>query len=384
MSSRLRTWKAPLLLAGSSTLLTLALLAGVGEWAVRYRERTRTTVPGTMSMLFYRHKRLMHGLVRGSDYYGWVHVGRQGFRGVRDVSLAPPPNTFRIITVGGSTTFDANTSGDSCSWPARLEQILNKSGAPLHFEVLNAGVPGFQVFDDLVRLESELYRYRPDLIVLYQGHNDLFNTLSNAAEPISQAFEARPEEIQSIYPWQAWLERHSLLYHKLLSKVEAISFHSSGAQRATALTAAQYNRALDAGSENFGRSVREYLAIAKTLKTTVIIPEVVFAAKASLHPPSRADLRLLTLWAGATPFAPLSVVRSGYARYDSTARVAASDFGAVYVPATDSTLWTLDSYADGDPIHFNDRGSVSFARQLADVIRQLPTVDVRRRSAAIN
>ena len=141
MSSGVRGWRIPLLLAGSSTVLTLTLLGIFGEWAVRYRERTRTTAPGTMSMIFYRHKRLMHGLVRGMDYYGWVRIGRQGFRGARDVSLRPPPNTFRIIAVGGSTTFDGNTSGDSSAWPARLEQILNSTPGPMRFEVLNAGVP---------------------------------------------------------------------------------------------------------------------------------------------------------------------------------------------------------------------------------------------------
>lgn len=384
MSSGVRGWRIPLLLAGSSTVLTLALLGLVGEWAVRYRERTRTTAPGTMSMIFYRHKRLMHGLVRGMDYYGWVRIGRQGFRGARDVSLVPPPNTFRIIAVGGSTTFDGNTSGDSSAWPARLEQILNSTSGPMRFEVLNAGVPGFQVLDDLVRLESELYRYKPDLIVLYQGHNDLFNTLSNAGQPAIAAFDPRPEEIPTVYPGQVWLERHSLLYHKLRSKFEAISFRSSGSERGRRLTDADYRDAMQNGSRGFARFVGEYVSVAQTLKSTVLVPQVVYAAKASTRKGGVGDSALKVMWNHATPFAPLATVRSAYALYDSSARQATTTFGAVYVPASDSTLWDVDSYADGDPIHFNDQGSWKFARELAETIRRLPDVEQRKRGASIN
>ena len=385
MSSGPRGWRIPLLLSGSATLLTLAVLGVVGEWAVRYRERTRTTVPGTMSMIFYRHSRLMHGLVRGMDYYGWVRVGRQGFRGAREVSVTPPPNVYRIIAVGGSTTFDSNTSGDSATWSSRLEQILDSVAAPLRFEVLNAGVPGFQVFDDLVRLESELYVYQPDLIILYQGHNDLFNTLSR--EPTSDSappFDPRPNEIPTVYPGQLWLERHSLLYHKLRSKLEAISFRSSGTALGATVTPAAQQRTLERGSQVFGRTVREFLAVAQSLKTKVIVPQVAFAARPAAGAGPAGELALTELWQRATPFAPLPVMRQGYAMYDSAARVAAADFRFPYVPVADSTLWGMDAYSDGDPIHFNDKGSWKMARQLADVIRRLPDVDLRRRAATTN
>jgi lysophospholipase L1-like esterase len=385
MASGSRGWRIPLLLAGSATFLTLAVLGVVGEWAVRYRERTRTTAPGSMSMIFYRHSRLMHGLVRGIDYYGWVRVGRQGFRGAREVSVTPPPNVYRIIAVGGSTTFDGNTSGDSATWSSRLEQILDSAAAPLRFEVLNAGVPGFQVFDDLVRLESELYAYKPDLIILYQGHNDLFNTLSR--EPTSDSaapFDPRPNEIPTVYPGQLWLERHSLLYHKLRSKFEAISFRSSGAALGAAVTPAARQKTLELGSQGFGRSVREYLAVAQSLKTRVLVPQVAFASKPAPGSGAAGETALTEMWQRATPFAPLPVMRQGYALYDSAARSAAADFGVTYVPVADSTMWAMDVYADGDPIHFNDKGSWKMARQLADVIRRLPDVDQRRRAATTN
>ena len=69
----------------------------------------------------------MHGLVRGMDYYGWVHISRQGFRGAREVPQIPADSVIRIIAVGGSTTFDGNVSSDSNAWPAQLEEGLQRS-----------------------------------------------------------------------------------------------------------------------------------------------------------------------------------------------------------------------------------------------------------------
>ena len=369
MRSALHGWRGSLLLAATATFCSLALLAVAGEAAVRHRERTRTTVPGTMSKLFYRHSRLMHGLERGADYYGWVHIGRQGFRGARDVSVARPDSVFRIIAVGGSTTFDPTTSSDSAAWPARLEQIFDSTIGPGRVEVLNAGVPGFQVFDDLVRLESELHAYKPDLIVLYQGHNDLFNTLSAVRPAAGAAFNPRPDEIPTIYPWQRWLERHSLLYHKLGSRLEAFQFRAEGEQVGEETTPEEHRRAIESGAQGFARNVRAFLAVSNTLGIRVVVPQVAYATKSGTG--AANDSTVLALWANAVPFAPTATVWSGYAAYDSLAREAASTFGAVHVPASDSSLWLLDSYATGDPIHFNDQGAWRLARHLAAAIGPL-------------
>src|SRR2546425_629652 len=109
MVPRLDTWRWKAALALGSTVLALLLAALAGEAAVRYRESHRHTVPGTMPLLFYRHVRLGYALVRDYNYFGWVHVNRQGFRG-SDVAMDKPPGTTRIIAVGGSTTFDTFVS----------------------------------------------------------------------------------------------------------------------------------------------------------------------------------------------------------------------------------------------------------------------------------
>src|SRR5690348_1023833 len=150
---------ARLLLTALPTVVLAATLWGIGEVAVRYHERHRATVPGTMPSLFYRQIPLGQALVRDDDYFGWVHTNAEGFRGVRPVAPDKPADVTRIIAVGGSTTFDTQVSADSAAWPARLERLLNEQLPGHRIEVINAGVPGYGVDHDLIRLETELYAY---------------------------------------------------------------------------------------------------------------------------------------------------------------------------------------------------------------------------------
>src|SRR5438128_11677725 len=103
-------WRGNLLLALGSTILSLALVIGVGEFAVRYHERHRDTVPGTMPFLYYRHSRLGSGLVGDTNYFGWVGTNRQGFRGPELVE-DHREGVLRIVAVGGLTACGVGGGG---------------------------------------------------------------------------------------------------------------------------------------------------------------------------------------------------------------------------------------------------------------------------------
>jgi lysophospholipase L1-like esterase len=73
-----------------------------------------------------------------------------------------PPGTFRVMTLGCSTTFGWGVD-DEQSYPARLEAILNESGHPV--EVINAGQPGHTSFQGLWLWDKVLARYQPDVVI---------------------------------------------------------------------------------------------------------------------------------------------------------------------------------------------------------------------------
>ena len=77
---------------------------------------------------------------------------------------------YRIFVLGGSTVMG---SGSSTTIGAFLEEALNREDAPT-FEVITAGNDGFHSGQELARLSLELLHYAPDMVISFDGVNDLF------------------------------------------------------------------------------------------------------------------------------------------------------------------------------------------------------------------
>jgi|SRR2546426_84494 len=369
-----RGWRTGALMGGAA-LLTLAMTGVAGEAVARYRERHRTTLVGTLPLLFYQHGRLGHALVRDFDYFGWIHVNHQGFRGP-DVAVQKAPSVLRIMAVGSSTTFDPSVSGDTATWPARLRFWLNQLSPGRPVEVINAGVPGYRVIEDLIRLETELYRYQPDIVVLYEGHNDLFGALRGGRERLDPQTPT-PGEVPVVTPWGHWLSRHSLLYGKLVARVKALRFSAAGRRAlATAQPAGQSDDAvINVGAQQFERDVASFLAVARTLRVRVVIPEMVHAS--GVGTVSERDSALRNIWSSTVPFARPETVLRGYVRYNAVLEEVAKQFGATWVPTASFGLTGIQWYQAGDPIHFNDRGADRMAHHLAETLVASWMVDSR-------
>ncbi len=341
--------------AAATAFALLVLLAIVGEMAARYRERHRTTPPGSMSLLFYQHNRLGHALVRDTDYFGWVRINRQGFRGT-EVLQSKPDSVSRVMAIGASTTFDPMVGSDENAWPARLEYWLRQLTGEGNIHVINAGVPGYQVVDNVIRLHTELHAFQADIIILYHTHNDLFallrRTFSRRENADGDGRRHRPNEIPTVTPWKRWLANHSLLYHKLGSRWKAITFRRTerDARMTTELSDAEWSAALELGAEDFTRHVQSFVVLAKTLGVTVVLPGVVHA------------------WERGGAFAPRERVLEGYDRFERALREVAEQYGAVYIPSKEFGVSSSEWFAPGDPVHFNQRGADRMGRRLAEAL----------------
>jgi len=88
--------------------------------------------------------------------------------------------TVRVFVLGGSTVHGAG-GGPHETIPKWLAKELNEiEGYGLEsrrFEVLNGGVSGYYSPMELSFLQNELAHYKPDLVVVMDGYNDLSNTL---------------------------------------------------------------------------------------------------------------------------------------------------------------------------------------------------------------
>jgi len=95
-----------------------------------------------------------------------------GFRGP-EFSEIKPPNTYRIFMVGGSTMIGSGESSDETTIPGILQKIFDSNTSVQKIEVINAGANGANSNSELHLLNEKLITFSPDLVVVYDGWNDL-------------------------------------------------------------------------------------------------------------------------------------------------------------------------------------------------------------------
>jgi lysophospholipase L1-like esterase len=168
--------------AGDLALFTAAALlafAGAEAWnrvqgARRWGSALRT--PPNLDVIRSEGAALRPGVFAdwvGSDFdrsyskTAYFTVNRYGLRG-RSPERVEREQRARVVCLGGSTTFGIFVT-DGEEWPARLEARLSGRA-----EVLNAGRPGATSSVNYEYLRDRLLRFEPDVVVLYEGFNDLW------------------------------------------------------------------------------------------------------------------------------------------------------------------------------------------------------------------
>jgi len=149
---------------------TLVLLAQVGLALVLAEAGLRLAhyqpaggdLRGSMEfdpLLGWRHKPRWSGEIFGPGYRTAVQYNAHGFRGP-DRPYRKPENTSRIVVLGPSLI-----DGYSVPLPERSTEVLEADLGPT-FEVINLGVAGYGTDQELLMLETEGWKYQPDLVVL--------------------------------------------------------------------------------------------------------------------------------------------------------------------------------------------------------------------------
>jgi len=80
----------------------------------------------------------------------------------------------RIVCLGDSTTFGVDLQ-DVFTYPSQLEKKLNDGTDGFHYEVINAGVPGYTTYQGTQFLREKYSAWAPDIITIYFGENDNYD-----------------------------------------------------------------------------------------------------------------------------------------------------------------------------------------------------------------
>ncbi len=94
-----------------------------------------------------------------------------------------PDDIFKIMCIGGSTTWGPTVRDSSSSYPGQLKKYLTTNG--YNIEVVNAGVPYHTSLDVLMRLLTKGVYYKPDMALIHTGGNDI--------GPLASPYEYKPD-----------------------------------------------------------------------------------------------------------------------------------------------------------------------------------------------
>lgn len=115
-----------------------------------------------------------------------VHrINHDGLRDIDNYEVDKPEDVFRIAVMGDSFTYGLFVD-DGEVYSEKLEAMLNAPGSctiPRKVEVINFGVPGYDVEMSAYRYGFRVKNYTPDLVIWYLIEND-FNEYASFVQDL--------------------------------------------------------------------------------------------------------------------------------------------------------------------------------------------------------
>jgi len=133
-------------------------------WSTPRLKNPRWTNPNTFKLAVAPYTIYKNAADQRTPYFT---TNSKGFRGSKEFSSFSKKGK-RIIVVGGSAAFGHGLPNDDDTFQAQMENLNSK------YEVINAGVGGFYSGQELTYVVTELVDYHPDIIIAFDGFNDLF------------------------------------------------------------------------------------------------------------------------------------------------------------------------------------------------------------------
>jgi lysophospholipase L1-like esterase len=148
-----------------------------------------------------------------------------GFRG-EEIQKSKPRGEFRIVCIGGSTTYGFGIEDDRLTYPALLQKELSTRGFP-QVKVINAGVNAYTSWESLINFQFRILDLDPDVVIVYDAFNDIHARLvwpPNAYLPDNSGRRRVVTEVGMVSPS---LFEHSTLLRGLLVRGGLIPSHSA-------------------------------------------------------------------------------------------------------------------------------------------------------------
>lgn len=105
-----------------------------------------------------------------------IYHNSRGFRNSYEFEIPKPDDVYRIVCLGGSTTYSDNDNAQNEQiWTGRLEYYLSKNSSnDMRYEVINASGHNYTAYMNLIDYLTRVRDLQVDMIIIYEGINEIY------------------------------------------------------------------------------------------------------------------------------------------------------------------------------------------------------------------
>lgn len=211
------------LLIGSGILLALLLLEISTRWLIPPLPNSSGHIHETAGdeTLPYELIPGAEGIVAGVR----VRINSYGLRD-REFPVEKPSNMYRIVVLGDSWTFGSGVELKD-TYGKQLEHLLNSSSLTnMQYQVINAGVGGYNTVNEVRFFEKKLMGLRPDLVIVgYNIHNvEIGRMYVNEGSGTKRVIYEGPQTALLPYGLMNKIRRSSTLLQIMFNNSETILY----------------------------------------------------------------------------------------------------------------------------------------------------------------
>lgn len=346
-------------LLSTVTLVLCVALALVAEGAVRVRQWMKYGYLARVEDTFVSDPESGLRLLIPNKVTGGIAINSLGFRGP-ELAVPKPAGTVRLAFVGASTTYCAEVTDNEHVWPHLVTSALGKARPDVHFDYVNAGVPGYGVSTSLTHLNYKVAPLDPDVIVIYHATNDLSQNSLDLARARGVA-QKRTEQTLS------WLSQYSLLAY-LVEKnllINEQQQHAADQQAKLAFDVEEVTAPFKADLLALVRRSQEVAPV-------VVLATFSFRLRHGQTPEEQAAAAATSLY--YMPYMSIDGLLRAADAYNVAIREVAAETGAVVVEVAEEIPGDALHFVDS--VHFTDQGSAAIADLVTRRLLEPATLDL--------
>ncbi len=271
LSTKTPFWKAMTLCVASVVVFSLLLELGLAVFGVKPVLKSEDPFVGFSANM----PLFVPGTEPENSQYMVRAENKRNFFNQQRFLRDKPSNSFRIFTLGGSTTY-GRPYNDTTSFSGWLRELLPALDANRQWEVINAGGISYASYR-VANLMEELINYQPDLFIIYTGHNEFLEERTyGQVREMSPIIKTAASVLAKTRTWSAMKsslqklgvtpDETSGTRDKLSANVDAILDRSAGLERYTRDDTLQ-----EKILRHYRISLERMIALAQTVDAQVIL-----------------------------------------------------------------------------------------------------------------